>query len=72
MTFRRKSERKANPLAPLPPRYLPTQAEIADACRAIQSTWSEEEREERRTAVRPVPWEVPFAVNVHDRDLRDA
>lgn len=31
----------------LQPRYLPTQAEIADACERFQRAWSPEERAER-------------------------
>lgn len=38
--------------------YVPTEAEIAAACRAIQATWSPAEKERRRVD-KPEPWSLP-------------
>jgi hypothetical protein len=40
---------------------LPTPEEIKDACRAIQSTWSDTGRISRmRPDMRPIPWELLY------------
>ena len=50
---------------PLEPGWLPTQAEIREACRRIQSTWGDAEREKRNQ--RPIdPLTIPDWPGVED------
>lgn len=48
--------------------YIPTEEEIAAACRAIRAKWSDVEERRRQVADRPVDYEVP-EVEVDDMGL---
>lgn len=52
-------------------RYEPTEDDILQACAAIQSTWTEDERR-RRATMMPTDWTVPMcsdpALNQLDQD----
>ena len=39
--------------------YLPSLADIAATCAAIQAGWSDDDRA-KRTAMKPVEWSVPI------------
>lgn len=39
--------------------YIPTPEQIAEACREIQATWTDEERQRRAVGSGVVEWEVP-------------
>ena len=52
--------------------YLPTPDEIAEACRQIQSEWSDHERYQRTSAHEGrITWSVPVCVAIAEPDDHD-